>query len=209
MCPPAGMASDASSAKRRQILDGARLVFSEQGYERAAVDQIAARAGVSKATVYNHFQDKKALFVAAVVENCDQFRDDLARCVAAPSGDAEAVLLEIGTHVMTASLAPSAVSLYRQAIAQAEQMPEIGRMVFERGTLALQEFVATHLARWHEAGALRIDDPRSAAVAFVALCQGDLVIRMRLGVLERPVDDQIRATVERAVSIFIRAHRAV
>jgi AcrR family transcriptional regulator len=201
------MTTDAASAKRRQILDGARSVFSEQGYERAAVDQIAARAGVSKATVYNHFHDKRALFVAAVVENCDAFREHLARTVAAPSGDVEAVLRDIGTHVMTASLAPASVSLYRQAIAEAERMPEIGRMVFERSTVPLQELVAAHLRRWSEAGTLRIDDPRSAAVAFVALCQGDLAIRMRLGVLAAPVDAQIRETVDRAVSIFVRAHR--
>ena len=61
MSPPGASAADTSSAKRRQILDGARQVFSELGYERASVDQIAARAGVSKATVYNHFQDKKAI----------------------------------------------------------------------------------------------------------------------------------------------------
>jgi AcrR family transcriptional regulator len=170
------------------------------------VDQIAARAGVSKATVYNHFHDKKALFIAAVVENCDRFREDLARRTADPSGDVEAVLREIGMHLMTASLAPAAVSLYRQAIAEAERMPEIGRLVFERGTLALQDFVASHLRRWNAEGALRIDDPRSAAIAFVALCQGDLVIRTRLGVLEQPVDIQIRETVDRAVSIFVRAH---
>jgi AcrR family transcriptional regulator len=200
------MATDASSAKRRQILDGARSVFSELGYERAAVDQIAARAGVSKATVYNHFHDKKALFVAAVVENCDRFREDLACRIAAPPGDVQAVLRDIGTHVMAATLAPAAVSLYRQAIAEAERIPEIGRLVFEHGTLALQEFVADHLRRWNDAGALRIEDPRSAAIAFIALCQGDLVIRTRLGVLEHPVDDQIRMTVDRAVSIFVRAH---
>lgn len=203
-----GMAMEAGSAKRRQILEGARSVFAAEGYERASVDQIAARAGVSKATVYNHFRDKKALFIAAVVESCDRFREELAGKVADPSGDVQTVLREIGTHVMTASLAPAAVSLYRHAIAEAERMPEIGRLVYERGTLALQELVAAHLRRWDAEGALRIEDPRSAAVAFVALCQGDLVIRTRLGVLEHPVEGQIRTTVERAVSIFVRAHRA-
>ncbi|HVI96538.1 MAG TPA: helix-turn-helix domain-containing protein, partial [Anaeromyxobacter sp.] len=67
-------------AKRRQILDGARLVFGELGYERASVDLIAARAGVSKATVYNHFADKQALFVAAVVEECEALRPAVSRC---------------------------------------------------------------------------------------------------------------------------------
>ena len=207
MPPHATAPPDVVPAKRRVILDGARAVFAEQGYERATVDQIAARAGVSKATVYNHFQDKKALFVAAVVESCDDFRVGLEPCLRAPVGEVEQVLQAMGEQLMTMSLSPTVVSLYRQAIAEAERIPEIGRMVFERSTVVLQEAVAAHLRRWHDAGALRIEDPRSAAVAFLALCQGDLVIRMRLGVLQRPVDAQVRETVRRAVAIFVRAFR--
>jgi AcrR family transcriptional regulator len=201
------MAAEPGSTKRQQILRGARAVFAEHGYERATVDRIAARAGVSKATVYNHFQDKRSLFAAALAEMCDDLRSGVVRSLEGPAGDVEAVLRSVGEQVMTVSLSPPVVRLYRQAIAEAEQLPEIGRMVFERGTVAIQEAVAAHLRRWHDAGALRIDDPRSAAVAFVALCQGDLVIRMRLGVLERPVEAQVRDTVRRAVRIFVRAHR--
>lgn len=206
MSPPAGIPTDAASAKRRQILDGARRVFAEQGYERAAVDQIAARAGVSKATVYNHFHDKKTLFVAAVVGGCDEFNEGLAFRLTGTDDAPEAMLRAIGEHFMSKSLSAPVVSLYRQAIAEAERMPEIGQLVFERGTLALQEVVAGHLRRWDERGILRIEDPRAAAVAFIALCQGDLVIRRRLGVLEEPVDAQIRRTVDQAVAIFVRAH---
>jgi AcrR family transcriptional regulator len=207
MSSSGAQAAECIPAKRRKILDGARQVFAEQGFDRATVDQIAARAGVSKATVYNHFQDKQALFVAAVVELCDDFRAGLERCLEDPAGDPEHVLQSIGEQVMMVSLSPSTSCLYRQAIAEAQRLPEIGRMVFERATIPVQETVASHLRRWNEVGALRIDDPRSAAIAFVALCQGDLVIRLRLGVLERPVDDQVRETVRRAVSIFVRAHR--
>lgn len=200
------MATDTASAKRRQILEGARAVFSEQGYERATVDQIAARAGVSKATVYNHFHDKQALFVAAVVESCDEFREGLAFRLGETDDAPESVLRAIGEHFMARSLSPGVVSLYRQTIAEAERFPEIGPLVFERGTLALQEVVAGHLRRWSEAGKLRIGDARAAAIAFIALCQGDLVIRRRLGVLEEPIEPQLRATVDLAVSIFVRAH---
>jgi len=80
---------------------------------------------------------------------------------------------------MAVSLSPPIAALYRQVIAEVPRLPDIGRMVFERGTVALQEAIASHLARWSEAGALRIDDPRSAAIAFVALCQGDLGIAYR------------------------------
>jgi AcrR family transcriptional regulator len=193
--------------KRQQVLAGARQVFGELGYERASVDLIAARAGVSKATIYSHFGDKKTLFVAAVVLECEELRSGLARCVERPAGDVEAGLTRLGERILTIFLTPAIARLYRQAIAESQRLPEIGRMVFERGTLAVQEAVALHLARWHESGDLRIDDPRRAAIAFLALCQGDLSTRSRLGLIEEPEVEEIRETVRRGVRIFVRAHR--
>ncbi len=67
--------------------------------------------------------------------------------------------------------------------------------------------MASYLQQWGRKGALRIDDARSAAVQFVALCQGDLVSRARLAVLTYPVDDQVHETVKRAVRTFVRAYR--
>ncbi len=203
---PAAPAPDRMAEKRSKILAGAREVFREAGFERASVDVIAARAGVSKATVYNHFADKKALFVAAVVEATDELRASLCECVERPGGDVDHALQRIGEKIMGVWLTPAVASLYRQAIAEAAQLPEIGRMVFERGTVALQDAVAAQLGRWRDAGALVIQDPRGAAITFIALCQGDLVHRMRLGVLESPPDAQIRDTVRRAVRTFVRAH---
>src|SRR5512139_183620 len=119
MSPRAAIATDAVPVKRRNILGGARQVFAEQGYERATVDVIAARAGVSKATVYNHFQDKKALFVASVVEECDDMREGLQRCLGKPAGDLEASLQRVGEQIMAVYLSPVVAGLYRQTIAEA------------------------------------------------------------------------------------------
>lgn len=195
-------------AKRRQILGGAREVFGELGFERASVDLIAARAGVSKATVYNHFADKRALFVASVVEECDELREGLQRCLARPAGDLEPSLQRMGEQIMAVYLSPVVAGLFRHTIAEATRFPDIGRLVFERGTLQLQEAIAAYLARWAERGVLRLDDPRAAAVQFIALCQGDLGVRSRLGVLAYPVDGEVRASVARAVATFVRAYRA-
>jgi TetR/AcrR family transcriptional repressor of mexJK operon len=199
---------EAIPAKRRQILGGARQVFGELGYERASVDLIATRAGVSKATVYNHFQDKRALFVASVVEECDALRAGLQRCLAKPAGELEPSLQRMGEQIMAVYLSPVVAGLFRHTIAEVARFPDIGRIVFERGRLQLQEAIAAYLARWHERGVLRIDDPAAAAVQFVALCQGDLGARSRLGMLQYPVDEEVRASVSRAVRTFVRAYRA-
>ena len=59
--------------KRRRILDAARRVCSQSGYEAARMDEIAQVAGVSKGTLYNFFASKEALLVATVLAAHDDF----------------------------------------------------------------------------------------------------------------------------------------
>ena len=59
---------DEDSSKRRQILDGARKVFMDLGFDGASMGEIARAAGVSKGTLYVYFADKNRLFEAIVEE---------------------------------------------------------------------------------------------------------------------------------------------
>jgi AcrR family transcriptional regulator len=195
-------------AKRRQILAGAREVFAELGFERASVDVIAARAGVSKATVYHHYEDKKALFVACVVLDTDRMRAELeAAALGAPAGDVEASLARAGEKVMGVLLSRGVVALHRHVIAEAGRFPDLARAIFERGPSVVHEAIASQLERWDRSGLLRIDDARAAAVQFLNLCQGDLLARARLELVARPLDAEVRETVRRAVRTFVRAYR--
>ncbi len=199
--------ADPASAKRRQILAGARQVFSELGFERASVDLIAARAGVSKATIYNHYEDKKALFVACVTYDIEQMRAGLCACTGEPAADVEQTLQLIGEKMMALFLSPSIVALWRQIMSEATRLPDMAQTIFDRGPKVIHAAVAAYLDRWSRSGALRIEDAHAAAVQFVALCQGDLGTRSRLGVLHQPADDEVRASVARGVRTFVRAYR--
>jgi len=55
-----------SAEKTEAILDGAMREFLTHGYAATSMDRVAAAAGVSKATVYSHFQDKEGLFAALI-----------------------------------------------------------------------------------------------------------------------------------------------
>src|SRR4051812_22531524 len=63
-----GLAED--SAKRRQILEGARAVFLAQGFDAASMNDIARKAGVSKGTLYVYFKSKEELFEAITEQQC-------------------------------------------------------------------------------------------------------------------------------------------
>ncbi len=60
---------------REELLAAAEEVFAQQGLQAAKVEDIAARAGVAVGTVYNYFEDRKALLSAVT----DQTRDDFSR----------------------------------------------------------------------------------------------------------------------------------
>jgi AcrR family transcriptional regulator len=198
--------TELASQKRRQILAGARAAFGELGYERASVDAIAARACVSKATVYNHFEDKRALFVACFSEEADALREELRRSLGEAEGDLAAALQRVGEKMVRILVSPAIVSLYRHTAAEAGRFPEVGQTLFERGPAVVYGAVTAWLERWRARGELRLDDPSSAAIQFVMLCQGDLGIRSQLGVEPRPSGADVRESVRRAVGTFLRAY---
>lgn len=192
--------------KRQQILDGARKAFQELGYERASVDVIASRTGVSKATLYNHFHDKSALFVACFEQGSNQMQADLEALFAETSDDLETALQAAGERMLAKFLSREAVALYRSAL-DGFRLPEIGKMLYERGPRVTHELIAAALSRWAARGLLRVDDPYYAAVQFVNLCHGDVMMRLHLGVLQEASPEDVRATVRRAVQTFLRAFR--
>ena len=57
--------------KRKQILEAAKALFLLHGYHGSSMNQIAKAAGVTKLTVYNHFQDKENLFTCAIEQTCE------------------------------------------------------------------------------------------------------------------------------------------
>ena len=71
MVPLAAASVDGAEnrAKRRQILDGARKVFLESGFDGASVNDIVRETGVSKGTVYAYFPSKERLFETLVFED--------------------------------------------------------------------------------------------------------------------------------------------
>ncbi len=200
--------NELSPVKRRQILAGARAIFGELGYERASVDRVAARAGVAKATVYSHFDDKRALYVACISEEADAQRHELRVALGEAGGRVEDSLQRVGEQLMRVLLSPPFVSLYRQATAEAERFPEVGALAFRRGPEVVYAAVAAWLRRWEARGALRLPDAHAAGVQFILLCQGDLVLRAHWGVAPRPTAAQARASVRRAVRTFLAAYAA-
>src|ERR1700753_3833872 len=68
--------------KTEKIVEAASQLFLEQGYGAVSMDQIARDAGVSKATVYAHFESKENLFAAIIQDGCTAYAEGIVPAVA-------------------------------------------------------------------------------------------------------------------------------
>ena len=103
--PPA----EADSAKRQQIIEGARTVFLAQGFDAASMNDIARTAGVSKGTLYVYFENKEQLFQAICSHECEQQAETLFK-VHPEDKDVETTLTRVGVEVVTMLCRPEKAS---------------------------------------------------------------------------------------------------
>jgi TetR/AcrR family transcriptional repressor of mexJK operon len=156
------------AAKHTAILDAAQRLFLSEGYERASADAIAALAEVSKRTVYDHFGDKEAVYVA-VVDRMSAVLTVVVRSAIEeelPDGcDLRRGLLAFARRVATDTFSSSDYVLFRRL--NAIRTP--GRRVPRAVRNEPKELFAARVARFMEAGVLGGNDPWRVAEHFIAL----------------------------------------
>ncbi len=116
--------------KTAAILDGAMQVFLEQGYAGTTMDKVASAAGVSKPTLYNHFQDKEALFNALMEKLV--LEKEWAKCpldlLNISSEPAHIVLKRIANEVLDNCIRSSEqITFIRLVIGESGRFPELSR----------------------------------------------------------------------------------
>ncbi|MBK9081673.1 MAG: TetR/AcrR family transcriptional regulator [Rhizobiales bacterium] len=198
--PQAPAAPTDESAKRRQILDGARAVFMARGFDGASMNDVAREAGVSKGTLYVYFASKEALFEALIRQDKQTQAERL--CDFDPALPLEAALFRFGEAVMTAMARPASIAQIRTVIGVTSKFPQIGRAFYEAGPEYGAARLAAYLDGQTAAGRLVIADTRAAATLFLDLCKSGLFARLVFGVVETVAADEIAANVGRAVEVF-------
>ncbi|GLH43825.1 TetR family transcriptional regulator [Pseudomonas moraviensis] len=202
---PNGPGRPKDLAKRQAILDAAKTLFLCHGYANTSMDAVASEAGVSKLTVYSHFNDKETLFSAAVVAKCEEQLPPLF--FELPEGIAvENVLLNIarGFHQLINS--DESVNLHRLIMALGSQDPKLSLIFFEAGPERVVNGMEGLLAKIHATGALSIDQPRNAAEHFFCLIKGAGNFRLLYGCGEPLTGEAAERHVREVVGLFMRAY---
>ena len=195
------------SAKRRQIMEGARAVFLAQGFDAASMGEIARSAGVSKGTLYVYFDNKEQLFEAIVQQQCQVQAEGLFNLDPADP-DVESALTNLGTNFVEFLCEPGKASPLRTVIAIADRMPEIGKQFYESGPACGIATLAAYIKAQVDAGVLAVDDCEVAAAQFLDACQSTLFKPVLFNFALAPSRERIEHVVRIAVKTFLAAYRA-
>lgn len=151
--------------KRLAILRAAREQFLAHGYAGTSITEIAAQADVSKVTVYRHFEDKEALFVAVVEAAIDEAEDRSRHLVdaLAEGCDLVANLRSFARQHVAVVTQPELVRMRRTIIAEAERFPALARTWHQRAPRRAQRTLGQAIRRLTDRGLLSADDPERAA----------------------------------------------
>jgi TetR/AcrR family transcriptional repressor of mexJK operon len=191
--------------KRAAILDAAKRLFVELGYDGVSMDQIAAAAGVSKLTVYSHFGDKDALFAAAARAYCEQ-QLPAELFAADPDMPLRDRLLQIAQAFYAMVSSPEAVAGHRILCTPQMADSPVPAMFWDAGPKRVQAEFSELLQRRIEAGELEIDDVALAASQFFTLLKGDLHARLVMGCGEGACREVARDHIAASVDMFLRAY---
>lgn len=206
LAAPNGPGRPKDLAKRQAILDAAKTLFLTHGYANTSMDAVASEAGVSKLTVYSHFNDKETLFSAAVVAKCEEQLPPLFFELL-EGISVENVLLNIarGFHQLINS--EESVNLHRLIMALGSQDPNLSLIFFQAGPERMVQGMERLLTRIHETGALNIDLPRNAAEHFFCLIKGAGNFRLLYGCGEPLSEEASERHIQEVVALFMRAYR--
>ncbi|UXX84870.1 TetR/AcrR family transcriptional regulator [Roseovarius pelagicus] len=199
---PTASAEIKKGRKFAQVLDGARDVFMRDGFEGASVDDIAREAGVSKATLYSYFPDKRLLFSEVARVECNR-QAEAAMDVIDVNAPVEVALHEAADRIVRFFLTKFGQQVFRICVAESFRFPELGKRFYESGPALVRSRLSDVLQIYVDRGTLQIEDMEMAANQFGELCKCDLFTRQLCGVESDFDDARITHVVDEVVKMFL------
>jgi len=168
----AAVETSRTERKRQAIIEAATEVFLRHGYLGATTDEVAARASVSKQTLYKHFPDKQHLFAEVIGVTTVQVVGGLSDAASTlrDANDARTALRGLADGFLRVLLQPDVLRLRRLVIAEADRFPDVGGAWFDRGFDRTLVNVGEALRELAGRGLLHsLGDPTLAAYQFAGL----------------------------------------
>lgn len=184
-------------------MSAAADLFLAEGYGSTSIEAVAARAGISKRTFYDRFDDKAMLFAAVVHRIIEQVRPppDVPLVVGATLPE---MLRHVAGLILLAVLTPQAIALHRLVHAEAVRFPELARAVASGGgTREAIALISDLLARELPDSNLSGEDRAFAAQQFIYMLVS-FPQRRSLGFGTPMTPDELGSWADKVVRLFLR-----
>lgn len=193
--------------KYDQVLRGAWEVFMSDGFEGASVDDIAREAGVSKATLYSYFPDKRLLFLEVARLECDrQAQEGIAQID--PSKPIDELLRDVATHFVEFITSDFGQRIFRICVAESARFPELGQAFYETGPKAVHRILVQLFNFKISEGELAISDVELAADQFPELCKAQIFPALVFNMKSSYTPAEKNRIIEGAVETFMARYGA-
>ena len=206
MTTPSPGIREGSASKRDAIVTAARELFLADGFERTSVDTVAARASVSKRTVYDYYGDKRRLLLAVVELTIDALASRIEHALdenLREVSDLEASLVGLAESITTSALGSSEYAALRRLIStESANLPELRQHRW--ASQEPEEGLAERFAELGEQGLLHVPHPRVAADHFVALTLTPSAASLSTSLA--PEDADTHRLIVEGVRAFLRAY---
>lgn len=190
-----------------QVVEGAQEIFLRDGFEGASVDDIARAAGVSKATLYSYFPDKRLLFMEIATRQCsEQARISIEKIDS--SRPPHEVLACVAHQFLGFIYSEMGQRIFRICVAESDRFPLLGQEFYHSGPMILRAAVVDYLKKAADRGELRIDDFNLAADQFGELCKADLWPKLIFGIIRSVDEPEKERVIDGAVTTFLARYGA-
>jgi len=197
--------SSDATAVRERILTAAFEAFRERGYAATSTLEIATRAHVSKRELYALVGNKQEMLIAAIGERAKRFMAPADMPILHDRATFAQVLTAFGTRFVREVSDPHVVAVFRLAIAEAVQAPEVAQTLDSLGRETGRATLRHIMTRARAAGLID-GSPADLAEQFAGLLWRDLLVSLLLGVAQRPNPRAIAARARDAAEAFLRLH---
>jgi AcrR family transcriptional regulator len=193
------------SAVRERILEAAFAAFMKSGYATTSTLEIATRARVSKRELYALVGNKQEMLIACISERAKRFDVPADMPLLRDRATLEQVLASFGTKLVQEISNPAVIGVFRLAIAEVVQAPEVARALDSIGREASRAGLRKIMAQAQSSGLLT-GSPTELAQEFAGLLWRDLMVSLLLGVAERPTPREIAVRARNAAAAFLQLH---
>jgi len=193
------------AAVRARILEAAFAAFMENGYAGTSTLKIATRAHVSKRELYTQVGNKQEMLIACISERARRLQAPADLPVPRDRETLSHLLASFGAQLLREISDPTVIAVFRLAIAEAVNAPEVARALDSIGREASRAALRNIMARAQTSGLLK-GRPAELAEQFSGLLWGTLMVSLFLGVVERPSTREIAGRARDAAAAFLQLH---